>query len=72
MIRSEVIHVEKMYESLMEGLLEDLQEIQLYGGLQGRRTVIESVVVKVSEEAQRTGQISKESGSFSMLKDASD
>ena len=41
----------------MEGLLEDLQEIQLYGGLQGRRTVIESVVVKVSEEAQRTGQI---------------
>ena len=57
MIRSEVIHVEKMYESLMEGLLEDLQEIQLYGGLQGRRTVIESVVVKVSEEAQRTGQI---------------
>ena len=72
MIRSEVIHVEKMNESLMEGLLEDLQEIQLYGGLQGRRTVIESVVVKVSEEAQRTGQISKESCSFSMLKDASD
>ena len=64
--------MEKMYESLMEGLLEDLQEIQLYGGLQGRRTVIESVVVKVSEEAQRTGQISKEACSCSMWKEASD
>ena len=67
-----MIRMERMYESLMEGLMEDLQDIQLYGEPQGRRTVIESVVVKVSEEAQRTGQISKESCSFSMLKDASD
>ena len=64
--------MERMNESRMEGLSEDLQEIQLYGEPQGRRRVIESAVVKVSEEAQRTGQISKGSCSFSMLKDVSD
>ena len=64
--------MESMYESLMEGLMEDLQELQLYGEPQGRRIVIESEAVKVSEEVQRTGRISKGSCSFSMLKDVSD
>ena len=31
----------KMYDSLMEGLMEDFQDIQTYGEPQGRRTVIE-------------------------------
>ena len=64
--------MERMYESLMEGLMEDLQDIQLYGDPQGRKTVIESATVKISEEVQRTGRISKGACSFSALKDASD
>ena len=36
----------KMYESLMEGLMEDLQDIQKYGEPQGRKTVIEYSPVK--------------------------
>lgn len=36
----------KMYESLMEGLMEDLQDIQTYGEPQGRKTVIEYMPVK--------------------------
>ena len=31
----------KMYESLMEGLMEDLHDIQEHGEPQGRKTVIE-------------------------------
>ena len=30
----------KMYESLMGGLMEDLQDNQIYGEPQGRKTVI--------------------------------
>lgn len=67
-----MIRMERMYESLMEGLMEDLQDIQLYGEPQGRRTVIEPVAVIISEKVQRTGRISKGSCSFSMLKDVSD
>lgn len=67
-----MIRIERMYDSLMEGLMEDLQDIRLYGEPWGRRAVIESAAVKVSDEVQRTGRISKESCSFSMLKDASD
>ena len=33
----------EMYESIMEGLLEDLHDIQLYGEPQGRKTVMEKV-----------------------------
>ena len=36
----------KMYESLMEGLEEDLNSIQKYGKPQGRKTVIEYYPVK--------------------------
>ena len=35
-----------MYESLMEGLQEDLKDIQTYGEPQGRKTVIEYIPVK--------------------------
>ncbi len=35
-----------MYESLMEGLQEDLKDIQTYGESQGRKTVIEYIPVK--------------------------
>ena len=66
-----MIRMERMYESLMEGLMEDLQDIQLYGEPQGRRIVIESEAVKVSEEVQRTGRISKGSCSLFMFRDAS-
>ena len=36
----------KMYESLMEGLLEDLHDIQEYGEPQGKKTVIEYSPIK--------------------------
>lgn len=55
----------------MEGLMEDLQDIQLYGEPQGRRTVIEPVAVIISEKVQRTGRISKGSCSLFMFRDAS-
>ena len=66
-----MIRMERIYESLMEGLMEDLQDIQLYGDPQGRRTVIEPVAVIISEKVQRTGRISKGSCSFFMFRDAS-
>ena len=66
-----MIRMERIYESLMEGLMEDLQDIQLYGDPQGRRTVIEPVAVIISEKVQRTGRISKGPCSFFMFRDAS-
>ncbi len=36
----------KMYESLMEGLKEELEDIQKYGEPQGRKRVVEYVPVK--------------------------
>lgn len=42
----------KMYESLMEGLMEDLQDIQTYGEPQGRKTVIEYMPVKAYTAAE--------------------
>ena len=35
-----------MYDSIMEGLMEDLHDIQTYGEPQGRKTVVEYVPVK--------------------------
>ena len=42
----------KMYESLMEGLLEDLHDVQMYGEPQGRKTVVEYSPVKVYSAAE--------------------
>ena len=36
----------KMYESLMTGLMEDLDDIRTYGEPQGRKTVVEYEPVK--------------------------
>lgn len=36
----------ELYDSLMEGLMEDLNDIRKYGEPQGRKTVIEYVPVK--------------------------
>ena len=42
----------KMYESLMEGLLEDLHDVQMYGEPQGRKTVVEYSPVKAYSAAE--------------------
>lgn len=39
----------EMYKSIMEGLLEDLHDIQLYGEPQGRKTVMEKVSIEKTE-----------------------
>ena len=51
----------KMYESLMEGLKEDLKDIQAYGEPQGRKTVVEYVPVK-EYTAEEVKAIRKELG----------
>ena len=36
----------RMYESLMEGLMEDLYDIQEYGEPQGRKTAVDHILVR--------------------------
>lgn len=43
----------EMYKSIMEGLLEDLHDIQLYGEPQGRKTVMEKVSIEKTERGGR-------------------
>lgn len=51
----------KMYDSLMEGLMEDLNDIKQYGEPQGRKTVVEFTPVK-EYSAEEVKQIRKEMG----------
>ena len=51
----------KMYESLMTGLMEDLNDIRTYGEPQGRKTVVEYEPVK-EYSASEVKTIRKELG----------
>ena len=42
----------RVYESLMEGLMEDLQDIKSYGEPHGRKTVVEYTPVKEYSAAE--------------------
>jgi len=52
--KGEVVVMGKTYESLMEGLMEDLQDNQTYGKPQGRETVIEMHSGPENHEKQKT------------------
>ena len=55
----------KMYESLMEGLLEDLHDIQEYGDPQGKKTVIEYSPVNEYSAAEIKNNYSATAGLYS-------